>query len=242
MDGALGPVVFQGGLGSMNTFHAVTKTKKESFAKHRIVQLVDIIEDTGAEPIDLTVQMHFHNPFTMAPGAALSRLEALMDAKVPVPLIIGSTPVGRGFLTLFVIEAIDTKMTKFSASSLIIADIDVKLIEYAGALSLAGPLAAVGGAIPGLSGAVASITGALSGATAALNIASTAAGVLGFGPVKQLGSGAAGGIVSSLAGATSANSLTALLGNLTPGQVTSVVAPSAAMVSKAVANLRAAGH
>jgi hypothetical protein len=241
MDGALGPIIFQGGIGAMNTFHAISKTKKETFVKHRIIQMIDLIEDTGADPIDLSIQMHFHAPFTLAPAAAITALEALMDAKIPVPLIIGSTPVGRGFLTLFVIEEVQAKMSKFISSSLIIGDIDIKLLEYPNAFNLGGPLSALGGALPGLSQAVATITTAVSGVTGMLNVASTAVesfGTTGLGAIT----GATGGILNSLTGAVSANSVGAMLSSLTPGAVTKIRAPSAQVFNTALSNLRAAGH
>jgi hypothetical protein len=187
--------------------------------------------------------MHFHAPYTLAPSAALTSLEALMDAKVPVPLIIGSTPVGRGLLTLFVIEDISIKMSKFISSSLIIADIDVKLLEYPGALNLSGPLSALGGALPGLSRAVATITSAISGVTGALNIAATANGALGtFSQIGGRVGGMVGGVLNTLTGGVVANSLSSMLSSLTPGNVTQIVAPNAQMLSTALSNLRAAGH
>jgi GpU protein len=241
MDGALGPVIFQGGLGSMFTFHSMAKTKKETWVKHRIIQLVDILEDTGAEPIELSIQMHFHAPYTLAPSAAITALEALMDAKMPLPLIVGSTPIGRGFLTLFVIDDIASKMSRFSTSSLLIADIDVKLTEYAGALNLSGPLSAFGGALPGLSAAVAGITSAISGVTGAFNIATTATAMLGLGPGRIMGS-LSGGILNTLTGAPSANSLTSMLNALNPGKLMQITAPTTQMMNTAIKNLRAAGH
>jgi hypothetical protein len=162
-----------------------------------------------------------------------------MDAKIPVPLIIGSTPVGRGFMTLFVVEDIATKMSRFIQNSLIIADIEVKILEYPGALSLSGPLSALGGALPGLSSAIGTITNVLSGVSGALNITTTAAS--NVGKLGQFGS-AIGGVLNTLSGATSANRLTSLLSTLSPGAVTQITAPTAAMMKTALANLRAAGH
>jgi hypothetical protein len=253
MDGALGPIVFQGGLGNMNTFHAMSKMKKETYARHRVIQQVDLIEDTGADPIELSIQMHFHAPYTMAPGAAITQLESVMDMRTPLPLVIGSTPVGRGFLTLFVIEDLQSKMTKFSSSALIVGDIDVKLCEYAGSLALSGPLSALGGALPGLSGAVAQITGTLSSVAAAAGIATTASSTLSqFGAgagigTKKLGTlgsigGNVGGVFGALSGASKANTIASLISNLAPGAVTQITAPSASMVQTAITNLRAAGH
>jgi hypothetical protein len=237
----------------MSTFHAMSKMKKETYARHRVIQQVDLLEDTGADPIELTIQMHFHAPYTLAPGAAISQLEAVMDSRTPLPLVIGSTPVGRGFLTLFVIEDLQSKMSKFSSSALIIGDIDVKLCEYAGSLSLSGPLSALGGGLPGLSGAVAQITGTLNSVAAAAGIATTASAALsqfgaGFGAgTAKLGTlgnigGKVGGVFGALSGASKANAITSLIGNLKPGQVQQITAPSSTMVTTALANLRAAGH
>jgi hypothetical protein len=242
MDGALGPVVFQGGLGTMSTFHAMSKVKKETYVKHRVIQYVDLLEDTGAEPIELSIQMHFHAPYTVGPGRALTQLEALMDAKIPVPLIVGSTPVGRGFLTLFVIEEISTKMSKFISSSLIVGDIDIKLCEYAGALGLGGPLSALGGALPGMSSAVSRITSAISASTGVLNIATSASQIFGLGSMQPLG-GKVGGILQTLSGANLGNSVSSAMSNaLAPGTVTQIRVPTQATLNTAITNLRAAGH
>ena len=242
MDGALGPVVFQGGLGTMSTFHAMSKVKKETYVKHRVIQVVDLLEDTGAEPIELQIQMHFHAPYTIGPSRALTQLEALMDAKMPVPLIVGSTPVGRGFLTLFVIEEIQTKMSKFISSSLIVGDIDVKLCEYAGALNMSGPLSALGSALPGLSAAVSRMTSAISASTGVLNIATSAAQIFGLGSMQPLG-GMAGGVMQTLSGANSGNTISSMLSSaLQPGRVTQIRVPTASTLQTAITNLRAAGH
>jgi len=241
MDGALGPITFQGGLGTMSTFHSMSKTKKTVYVKHRIIQMIDLLESTGDEPIDLSIQMHFHAPYTMGPGKALTALESLMDAKIPVPLIIGATPVGRGFLTLFVIEDISTKMNKFSASSLIIGDIDVKLCEYAGALSLSGPLSALGGGLAGLARSVGSLTSAIGGNIGGLNITSTASQVFALGSPVPLGS-SVGQVQQTLSGAALGNSISTTLSSLQPGAVTQIVAPTQAMLNTAITNLRAAGH
>lgn len=241
MDGALGPIIFQGGLGSMNTFHAFTKTKKQTYVKHRIIQQIDLVEGAGADPIEGTLQMHFHAPYTLPPSAALTALEGLMDMQIPVPLIIGSTPIGRGFLTLFVIEEIPSKMSKFISSSWIVGDIEVRLLEYPHAISLSGPLSALGGALPGLSGAVASITSAIAGVTGVLTIASSASAVLGANIGSAL-PGAVSGILNTLTGAQSTNSLTSMLNTLTPGAVVQVTAPSTQTLQTAIANLRTAGH
>jgi hypothetical protein len=226
----------------MNTFHSISKTKRETYAKHRIIQTVDLIEDTGADPIELQIQMHFHAPYTLAPARAMTALEAVMDLRVPLPLIIGSTPIGRGFLTLFVIEDIATKMSRFISSSLIVADIDVKLLEYPSAFNLAGPLSALGGALPGVSSAVATITSTISSLATVSGIASSVNGMLGQFGVKALVGGTVGGVISTLAGAGGANAITSTISSLMPGQVTQITAPSQEMVMTAIDNLKASGH
>jgi Phage P2 GpU len=231
MTGALGPVIFSGGLGEMNDFHAIQKHRKETFVKHRVIQANDLIESTGSDPIELSVEMHFHAPYTLAPSIALNALEALQEAKIPVPLIVGSTPVGRGFLSLFVVEEISTKMSKFIAGSLIIGDIDVKLLEYPNAFGLSGPLSALGGALPGLSNAVASLT----------NIASTATGVLNLSAALVPPLAVGTGVLKTLSGSGPAAAITSLVSSLKPGNVVSITAASPEQVQAALANVRAAG-
>jgi hypothetical protein len=120
--GCLGPIVFVGGLGSANTFHSISKSTKETYVKHRVIHDNDLVEDCGTDPITLSIEMHFHGPYTIAPSTAITALEAVMAAKIPLPLIVGRIPLGRGMLSLFVIESVDTKMTTFVGSGLAVAD------------------------------------------------------------------------------------------------------------------------
>ncbi len=141
--GVLGPIVFVGGLGGTFTFHDLTKKRKNSFAKHRLINGNDLLEDTGDDPIELDLQMRFFAPYTAPPSISLISLEALADSKIPVPLIIDGTPVGRGILTLFVIEEITSKMPKFVGGELTILDLTIKLCEYSNPLNISGPLSAL---------------------------------------------------------------------------------------------------
>jgi Phage P2 GpU len=141
--GVLGPIVFLAGYRTVSTFHTINKKRQNSFAKHAIINGIDLIEDTGFKPLEVDLEMRFFNPYTMSPSLALIALEALMDAKIPVPLIVDGTPLGRGILTLYVIEDITSKMPKFVGSVLTILDINIKLLEYSNPLSLSGPLSAL---------------------------------------------------------------------------------------------------
>jgi hypothetical protein len=138
--GILGIIPFVGGLGTTFTVHEITKKRKNAFAKHRVINGNDLIEDVGFDPIELDLQMHFFKPWTFDPSLSLIALEGLMESKIPVPLIIGGTPVGRGLLTLFVIESIDSKMEKWHGASLAVLDCTVKLLEYGNPFSISGPL------------------------------------------------------------------------------------------------------
>lgn len=141
--GTLGVIPFVAGYGTTNTFHEIGKSNKQRFAKHSIIAGNDLLEGTGFEPIELSIQMQFFAPYTLSAAESVPALEALMATRIPVPLFAGDAPVGRGLLTLFVIESISNKMTKWVGSSLAIAAVDVKLLEYGNPFDLAGPLNAL---------------------------------------------------------------------------------------------------
>jgi phage protein U len=141
--GALGMIPFVGGLGTANTFHEIAKTNKTTYVKHQIISGVDLIEATGPDPIDLSVQMSFFAPYTLSPSVSVVEIEALAASRLPVPLFAGDAPVGRGLLTLFVIEDVSVQMRKWVGSNLAIAAVTVKLLEYSNPLSIAGPLNAL---------------------------------------------------------------------------------------------------
>ncbi len=144
--GILGTIPFEGGLSSAFTFHEVSKKRKNAFAKHRIIKGNDLIEDVGFDPIEIDIQMKFFRPYTLDPAASLIALETLMDLKIPVPMFIGNTPVGRGLLTLFLVESIDSKMEKWVGSTLTILQCTVKLLEYGNPFGISGPLGALASA------------------------------------------------------------------------------------------------
>lgn len=141
--GSLGVIPFVGGLGTVNTFHEISKTNKASFVKHPVFAGIDLIESTGDDPIDITIGMTFFAPYTLTPAESIPALEALMASKIPVPLFAGDAPVGRGPMTFFVIESISVKMKKWVGTNLAVASVDVKLLEYGNPFNLAGPLGAL---------------------------------------------------------------------------------------------------
>jgi len=139
--GILGTIVFIGGLGTANGPREISKNDKSDFVRHKIFNGVDLIESVGDEPIDLDMQIKFIAGYTSDPSASLIALQALKAAKTPVPLMIGATPFGRGLLTLFVIESIQSKFDKWVAGSTLgILNVSLKLVEYYNPFSLSGPL------------------------------------------------------------------------------------------------------
>jgi len=141
--GVLGMIPFVGGLGSANTFKEISKSAKKSYVVHRIIGGTDIIEDCGFDLIDLTISMKWVYGYTLDPSAALIALEALMIASTPVPIIVDGVPLGRGALTLFVVESIESRMNKWKAGTLVELECSVKLKEYGNPFSIAGPLGAL---------------------------------------------------------------------------------------------------
>jgi hypothetical protein len=228
-----------GGLRTTNTFHSISKTNKQTFVKHRVIQTTDLVEATGTDLIELTLEMHFHGPYTLAPSAGITTLESVMAMRIPLPLIVGRVPLGRGALTLFVIEAIDSKMSTFVGSGLAVADVSVKLLEYPNPLGSLGPLSALGGALPGLSGIVATLN----------NVANLGSGALSVTPRIPRLSGvtaSASNIFSSITGGTTglsriSSNVQAAAAALQPGGISGVKAPSATMLQGALASLAAAG-
>lgn len=152
--GIFGVVPFVGGLGSTFTFHEINKTRKNSFAKHRIINSNDLIEDTGFDPIETTIEMMFYRPYTLDPSVSIATLEGIMDAKIPMPLIVGGTPLGRGLLTLYLVEQMTVKMTKFCGSHLTYATVSIKLIEYGNAFGISGPLGSLASIGAGVIGSI----------------------------------------------------------------------------------------
>src|SRR6516162_11885250 len=100
MYGILGELPFMSGLGSIFTPHAVDVSRKNSFAKHKILNFNDVLEDTGVEPLDVTLEMGFVIGWTLAPAKSVQMLSGYMDAKVPAPLIVGNVPVGHGTMSI----------------------------------------------------------------------------------------------------------------------------------------------
>lgn len=152
--GALGVIPFVGGLGTVNTFHQISKTNKSTYVKHAVFGTVDLIESTGDDPIEVSFEMMFFAPYTQSPAIAIPAVEALKAAKIPVPLFAGDSPVGRSPLTFFVIEDLSVRMTRWVGAELAVASLTVKLLEYGNPFNLSGPLGPLTNLAAGVLGSV----------------------------------------------------------------------------------------
>jgi|SRR6516162_8006046 hypothetical protein len=155
MYGVLGALPFVSGPQRVFTPHAVDVTRKNAFAKHKVLNYNDVLEDVGVEPIDVTLEMGFMIGWTLEPARSISMLSAYMDSKIPAPLIVGNTPVGRGIASMFVVESMSVKVAKFLGSSPAVVNASVKLIEYAPSPSplmnfLSNPVGALSGSAGGI--------------------------------------------------------------------------------------------
>ena len=143
--GIIGVIPFCGGLHTANTFHEISKTTKNVFVKHRIINGNDLLEDCGVEPIDLDIQMKVGCRVHGGPrsvAVSLGRINGGQDSRSDR---VGGVPLGRpgSLLTLFVIESIGSKMTKWKGSLLVELECAVKVCEFGNPLSIAGPLGAL---------------------------------------------------------------------------------------------------
>jgi Phage P2 GpU len=169
MLGCLGPLPFIAGQGSLFSPTTISKSRKNSWARHKIMNANDRLEDTGTEPIELSIEMNFFAPWTFDPGSSLTMLEGFAESKTPMPCMLGTSPLGRGLLTLFVVESIEAKMEKWRGSRLTVMNVTVKLIEYALPPSpvggfLSNPLGSITSAVGGaVSGALGNVAGAIGG-------------------------------------------------------------------------------
>jgi hypothetical protein len=83
-------------MGSVFTPHAVHVRRKNSFAKHKILNDNHYLEDTGVQPVDVTIEMGVTYGWTLSSATSISMLQGFLGVKTPMPLMIGTIVVGRG--------------------------------------------------------------------------------------------------------------------------------------------------
>jgi phage protein U len=123
-------VVFGTFGGAVSTFDELKKTVSARWGTHEIWQGKPILEYAGASLIELTFKMELIKPYTVDPKSAITMLQEIMDLAIPLPLIIGLFPMGRG-LSLFVMESLEIELKYFfQGGGILGASANVKLKEY----------------------------------------------------------------------------------------------------------------
>jgi hypothetical protein len=130
MIGLYGPIFFHSGSTGLTTFDEMRKTVSARWGDHPVHLQKPLLEYGGPQLIEIGFRMELIKPFTMDPLAAIIMLEEIMDLAIPLPLIIGMKPMGRG-VSLFVLTQLQHTMKYFYRDGgLLGASVEVQLKEY----------------------------------------------------------------------------------------------------------------
>jgi phage protein U len=145
---SFGPIVFSTGNnvlspgGSVFTYKHVEETSKVKFAEHPILEGLSIVEWTGHDCDRVTIQCYFVDGWTEDPTVGVLEFKTAKDTATAYPLILGTTPLGHGLISQFVIEQMHSKYTRFSPTgSPIEATVDITFLEAGQLLPSLGQLA-----------------------------------------------------------------------------------------------------
>jgi Phage P2 GpU len=132
MIGMYGFVIFtSGGFGRLNTFDELRKSVSARWEPHDIIKGKPLLEYGGPALIEVEFTMNFIKPMTTDPTVMMITLEQIMDFALPLPLVIGLKPMGRG-ASLFVMSDLSENPKYFYRNGQIIAaSVEVRLMEYA---------------------------------------------------------------------------------------------------------------
>jgi hypothetical protein len=162
------------------------KTVTARWGNHAVHLSKPLLEYGGPELIEISFKMELVKPFTVDPLMTIVMLEEIMDLAIPLPLVIGMKPMGRGF-SLFVLTSLTHEMKYFyRGGGLLGASVEVQLKEYPTTINLSSLTRALGGVFNKVTGAVSSTTSA---------VTSAATGVVSTSPLVETTSGALGGAV-----------------------------------------------
>jgi hypothetical protein len=146
---SFGPLIFIPGKETAFTYKNLSKANTVVYAQHEILQGVPLIEFTGYKLITVNMTCNFVAGWTLDPSLAVLAFETAQANPVAMPLILGTTPIGRGLISSFVIQEVQSKFTRFGTDgSPIEATVDVKFLEAGSILPSLGQLASsiLGGA------------------------------------------------------------------------------------------------
>ena len=161
MIGLYGPIFFHSGSTGLLTFDQMKKTVAARWGEHPIHLAKPLLEYGGAQLIEVSFKMELIKPFTADPLGTIVMLEEIMDLGIPLPLVIGLKPMGRGF-SLFVMTSLTHEMKYFyRGGGLLGASVDVQLKEYPTTFSISNLMKALGGVFGGQGGGGLSPTGSV---------------------------------------------------------------------------------
>jgi hypothetical protein len=176
----------------------MSKTVTARWGDHAIHLDKPLLEYSGPQLIELSFKMELVKPFTADPLGTIIVLEEIMDLAIPLPLIVGMKPMGRGF-SLFVLTSLKHQMKYFyRGGGLMGASVEVELKEYPTTISISSLTRALGGVFSGVTGAISKVTGAIGSAISTITAPITGAisGVTGV--VKQGTDAMAGALPTSM--------------------------------------------
>jgi Phage P2 GpU len=145
MIGLYGPIFFHSGSTGLTTFDEMRKTVSARWGDHPVHLQKPLLEYGGPQLIEISFRMELIKPFTMDPLGAIVILEEIMDLAIPLPLVIGLKPMGRG-VSLFVLQQLSHEMKYFyRGGGLLGASVEVQLREYPDTFTISNLLRALGG-------------------------------------------------------------------------------------------------
>lgn len=149
MIGLYGPVVFGTTGAGVSTFDDMHKTVSARWGVHEVFGAKPMLEYSGPQLIELTFSMDLITPATVNPTSTITMLQEIMDLAIPLPLVIGSMPMGRD-ASLFVMQSLEVIPEYFFRKGTIMgAKVQVSLKEYPTNI-ISSLLNALGGALGGL--------------------------------------------------------------------------------------------
>jgi hypothetical protein len=177
MIGLYGTIFFHSGTTGLTTFNELKKTVTARWGDHPVHLSKPLLEYSGPQLIEITFRMELIKPFTADPLATIIILEEIMDLAIPLPLIIGMKPMGRGF-SLFVLTSLSHEMKYFyRGGGLLGASVEVQLKEYPTTISISSLMRALGGVFG-------------QGGAGPAAVATTPTGEVQVGQVQQVGTDA----------------------------------------------------
>jgi hypothetical protein len=145
MIGLYGPIFFHSGTTGLTTFDALKKTVTGRWGNHDVWMSKPLLEYSGPQLIEISFRMELIKPVTVDPLMTIVMLEEIMDFAMPLPLVIGMKPMGRGS-SLFVLTSLSHEMKYFYRNGgLMGASVEVQLKEYPDTFTISNLMKALGG-------------------------------------------------------------------------------------------------